>query len=142
MTVHALTAEPVKLDKFPGFKTVDISFDDLDYLVRSATISWRTALGNVAGVYLISDTLTGKLYVGSATGEGGIWSRWCQYVDGHGHNVELRRLVGAEGIERAKHYRFSVLEIADTHASSNEVLERESHWKRVLLTRVHGWNAN
>lgn len=142
MTVHALTAEPVKLDEFPGFKTVDISFEDLDYLVRSGTTSWRTALGNVAGVYLISDTLTGKLYVGSATGEGGIWGRWRHYVDGHGHNVELMRLVGAEGIERAKHYRFSVLEIADTHASSDEVLERESHWKRVLLTRVHGWNSN
>ena len=142
MTVHAVTAEPVKLDEFPGFKTIDISFEDLDYLVRSGTTSWRTALGSVAGVYLISDTLTGKLYVGSATGEGGIWSRWCQYVDGHGHNVELKRLVGAEGIERAKHYRFSVLEIADTHASSSEVLDRESHWKRVLLTRIHGWNAN
>lgn len=142
MTVHAVTAEPVKLDEFPGFKTVDISFEDLDYLVRSGTTSWRTALGSVAGVYLISDTLTGKLYVGSATGEGGIWGRWCQYVDGHGHNVELKKLVGTEGIERAKHYRFSVLEIADTHASSGEVLERESHWKRVLLTRIHGWNAN
>jgi hypothetical protein len=142
MTVHAVAAEPVRLDEFPGFKTVDISFEDLDYLVRSGTTSWRTALGSVAGVYLISDTLTGKLYVGSATGEGGIWGRWCQYVDGHGHNVELKKLVGAEGIDRAKHYRFSVLEIADTHASSGEVLERESHWKRVLLTRAHGWNAN
>jgi hypothetical protein len=142
MTVHAVTAEPVRLDEFPGFKTVDISFEDLDYLVRSGTTSWRTALGSVAGVYLISDTLTGKLYVGSATGEGGIWGRWCQYVDGHGHNVELKKLVGTEGIDRAKHYRFSVLEIADTHASSGEVLEREAHWKRVLLTRIHGWNAN
>lgn len=142
MVVHAVTAEPVKLDKFPGFKTIDISFDDLDYLVRNATTSWRTALGSVAGVYLISDTLTGKLYVGSATGEGGIWSRWCQYADGHGNNVELKKIVGKEGLERAKHYRFSVLEIADTHASSEEVLNRESHWKRVLLTRIHGWNAN
>jgi hypothetical protein len=142
MTVHAVTAEPVKLHEFSGFKTVDISFEDLDYLVRSGTTSWRAALGSVAGVYLITDTLTGKLYVGSATGEGGIWGRWCQYADGHGHNEELKRLVGAEGIERAKHFRFSVLEIADTHASSNEVLERESHWKRVLLTRIHGWNAN
>lgn len=142
MTVHAVTAEPVKLQEFPGFKTVDISFENLDYLVRSGTTSWRTALSSVAGVYLISDTLTGKLYVGSATGEGGIWGRWCQYVDGHGNNEELKHLVGAEGIERAKHFRFCVLEIADTHTGSNEVLERESHWKRVLLTRIHGLNAN
>lgn len=142
MTVHAVAAEPVRLDGFPGFKNVDISFDDLTFIVRSATTSWRTALSSVAGVYLISDTLTGKLYVGSATGDGGIWGRWAQYVDGHGHNLELKRLVGAEGIARAAHYRFSVLEIADTHTGEQEVLARESHWKRVLLSRVHGLNAN
>lgn len=142
MTVHAITAEAVKLDEFPGFKNVDISFDDLEFLERSAMTSWRTALSSVAGVYLISDVLTGKLYVGSATGEGGIWGRWIQYVDGHGDNVALKRLVGAEGIERAKHYRFSVLEIADTHASDDEVRKRETHWKKVLLSRIHGWNAN
>jgi len=75
MTVHPVTAGPVKLDKFLGVKNVDISFEDLHYLVRTGTTPWRTALGSVAGVYLISDTLTGKLYVGSATGEGGIWGR-------------------------------------------------------------------
>lgn len=142
MSVVSLSAEPLKLDEFPGFKTVNISFDDLSYLARSGATSWRTALGSVAGVYLITDTKTGKLYVGSATGEGGIWDRWCQYVDGHGNNVRLKALVGAEGRERAKAYRFSVLEIADTHASSEEVLKRESHWKDVLWSRVHGWNAN
>jgi hypothetical protein len=142
MEVLSITAEPVKLNDFPGFKTVNISFDDLEYLVRSGNTSWRTALGSVAGVYLISDTATARLYVGSATGEGGIWSRWSQYVDGHGKNVRLKELVGVEGVERAKVFRFSVLEIADTHASSEEVLRRESHWKQVLLTRVYGWNAN
>ena len=38
-------------------------------------------------------------------------------------------------------YRFSVLEIADPHAGSSEVLERKSPRKRVLLKHVHGWNA-
>jgi hypothetical protein len=65
-------------------------------LFAAARRPGATALASVAGVYLISDTLTGKLYVGSATGEGGIWGRWCQYVDGHGHNIQLKRLVGAE----------------------------------------------
>ena len=142
LTIREVSAEPVKLDAFPGFKMVNISFEDLEYIVRCGTTSWRAALASVAGVYLISDDLTGRLYVGSATGEGGIWSRWCQYVDGHGNNVELKKLVGTEGRDRAKHYRFSVLEIADTHASGEEVLRRESHWKAVLLTRKHGWNAN
>jgi hypothetical protein len=90
----------------------------------------------------VSDPTDGKLYVGSATGQGGIWARWRQYVDGHGSNVELFKLVHAMGRNRAQVFRFSILEIADVHASPEEVLARESHWKRILLTRSHGYNAN
>lgn len=142
MTVHEIRAEPMHLDEFPGFKKVALEFPDLEIVVRQNTTSWRTALSNVAGVYLISDPESGKLYVGSATGEGGIWSRWCQYADGHGNNVELRKVIAQLGVERAKAFRFSILEISDLHSSRQEVLERESHWKRVLLTREHGYNAN
>jgi hypothetical protein len=39
-------------------------------------------------------------------------------------------------------FRFSVLEIADINESRDEVIQRESHWKSVLLTRQHGLNAN
>jgi hypothetical protein len=38
--------------------------------------------------------------------------------------------------------QYSVLEIADTHTSEKEILARESHWKEVLLTRIHGLNSN
>lgn len=128
---------------FPGYRAVDLSKQTLDLIVRLAPSSWRTALSNVAGVYLISDTKTGKLYVGSATGEGGIWQRWCDYSrTGHGDNVLLRKIVNEEGIGRAKDFRFSILEIADIHESEAAVRIRESHWKRVLLSRDHGMNAN
>jgi hypothetical protein len=57
--------------------------------------------------------------------------------------VELKQILDAEGgRERANHFRFSILEIADIHATSQEILSRESHWKEVLLTREHGLNAN
>lgn len=142
MRVHEVRADRMRLEEFPGFKKVDLEFSDLDILVRQNTTSWRTALSNVAGVYLISDPESGKLYVGSATGEGGIWSRWCQYIDGHGNNVELRKVITELGVVRARAFRFSILEVTDLHASPQEVLERESHWKRVLLARSHGYNAN
>lgn len=142
LAVHALLPEAMQFEEFPGFKKVDLEWPDLAIICRHNTTSWRTALSNVAGVYLISDPTDGKLYVGSATGEGGIWGRWSQYVDGHGNNVELFQLVGRQGLERARVFRFSILEIADVHASQAEILERESHWKRVLLTRTHGYNAN
>ena len=46
------------------------------------------------------------------------------------------------GSESISGFRFAVLEIADTHANKDDVLARESHWKRVLLTRSFGFNAN
>lgn len=140
--VYQLAPEKLHLAEFPGFKKVSVSFSELGVIVRQAIPSWRAALENVAGVYLISDHLEGKLYVGSATGAGGIWARWCEYLNGHGENVRLRKLIKEGGPARAEHFHFSVLEIADTHTSGAEVLRREGHWKEVLLTRPHGHNGN
>lgn len=142
LTVRELKPERIHQEEFPGFKKVDLAFVDLAVIARQQTTSWRVALSNVAGVYLVSDHDGGKLYVGSATGEGGLWNRWCQYVDGHGNNLELYKLITELGAERARAFRFSILEIADVHASREEILERETHWKRVLLSRRHGYNAN
>lgn len=142
MTVSELLPERLKIAEFPGFRAVDLSKPELDLIVRQGLESWRTALSNVAGVYLITDTLSGKLYVGSATGAGGIWQRWTDYaLRGHGGNLELRRLVDEQGENRVSAFRFSILETADVHASNEDVLRRESHWKNVLLTREYGLNS-
>jgi hypothetical protein len=143
LLVDSILPKRLSIGEFPGFKAVDLSKAELDIVVSQELQSWRAALSSVAGVYLVSDTCSGRLYVGSATGEGGIWQRWCQYsATGHGGNVALRELVQEEIGERAKGFRFSILEIADTHASAEEVRQRETHWKKVLLTRGHGLNEN
>ena len=111
--------------------------------MKQSIDSWRAALSSVAGVYVISDTATGQLYVGSACGEGGIWQRWSDYAySGHGGNKEIQALIALDGLERAKNFRYAVLEIADTHASEKDILARESHWKDVLMSREHGLNSN
>lgn len=131
------------IGEFPGFRSVNLSFDELRLVVGQGLESWRSTLSNVAGVYLISDDVSGRLYVGSASGAGGIWQRWTQYADtGHGGNVELRALVNGDGLDRAKLFRFSILEIADIHTGEADVIARECHWKRVLLSRSHGLNGN
>jgi len=44
---------------------------------------------NIKGVYLITDSHTGRRYAGSAYADLGIWSRWCQYIEsGHDGNVD------------------------------------------------------
>src|SRR6185437_3065016 len=43
---------------------------------------------------LIVDRGNGKMYVGSAYGDAGIWSRWTSYIKtGHGGNDQLTRLI-------------------------------------------------
>ena len=136
-------AEKQSIGEFPGFKAVNLTKNQLDLLVNRSPESWRTALSNVAGVYLISDTVTGKFYVGSAYGEGGIWHRWSEYANnGHGGNVELKKLLADEGAEYAEYFRYSILEITDLHDSHDNILQRESHWKDILMSRIYGLNAN
>ena len=135
--------ERLRIAEFPGYRAIDISMEQLKVVVSQSIESWRAALSSIAGVYLISDTTTGKLYVGSAYGEGGIWQRWLSYAAiGHGGNVELRQLMAEEGMSRSSQFRFAVLEIADLHESRDSVLRRESHWKSVLSSRKHGLNLN
>jgi hypothetical protein len=143
ITVSEIRPTKLGLPDFPGFKGLLVTKHQLDSVVRENHGGWRAALSSVAGVYLIADAESGKFYVGSATGEGGIWQRWCQYsASGHGGNRDLKALLGVNSLQRAATFQFSVLEIADTHASIDEIRARESHWKQVLLTRIHGLNAN
>jgi hypothetical protein len=140
LRVAEVLAEPLSFDEFPGFKAVDISKTELDAIVGHRVASWRSALSSVGGVYLITDTADGQLYVGSAAGKDGFWGRWSQYsATGHGGNRELKSLVRERG---AGKLRFSILEIADLTMKPSDLRDRESHWKRVLLTRDHGLNRN
>ncbi len=136
-------AERLTVGEFPGFRAVNLSREQLELIVNQSLESWRTALSNVAGVYLISDTVSGGLYVGAAYGEGGIWQRWQKYVTtGTGGNKELQNLLTEHGEQHLSAFHYSILEIADIHTGKDDILRREVHWKDVLLTRSHGLNAN
>ncbi|MBP9059026.1 MAG: GIY-YIG nuclease family protein [Rhodoferax sp.] len=142
ISLAELRPEKLRIADFPGYRAVNLTFSELSMIVRQSIASWKSALSNAAGVYLISDTATGKLYVGCATGEGGIWQRWSSYVDsGHGGNAELRALLGTSA-DHALAFRFSILETADLQGTAEDVLRREKHWKSVLLSRDHGLNSN
>lgn len=117
---------------FPGF---------LDFTTRLSELAtvpgtWRTALGSVGGVYLLTCPRTGRQYVGAAYGSGGFWSRWEQYAaSGHGGNVRMRDLPPAD-------YQVSILEVAPSSAGFEDVMQLEVRWKRKLLTREFGLNGN
>lgn len=128
---------------FPGFDRVLITHSDLqDVVADSRYAAWRTALGAVQGIYLIADASTGKLYVGKADGSDRILGRWSAYArDGHGGNVALRELADLDMTHR-QHFVFSILRVFGPTATTTEVDEAETHFKRAMLTRQHGLNRN
>lgn len=138
---------PVVFDgyDFPGYDKVRLSYEQLSIIIKQNKKDWRAALENQKAVYLITDTNNGKLYVGSATSDYGmLLQRWSNYVEnGHGGNVELRRLVEEKGFEYVqKHFQYSILENYNAKVDDHIILERESWWKDTLQSRKYGYNAN
>jgi len=143
--VLEILREPYSGRQFPGYEDIDLSFEELETLVKNDRPDWKAALENIKGIYLISDTKTGKRYVGSAYGDQGIWSRWCAYVaSGHGGNVELRTLVSDPTLDYCRaNFRFALLEQRASRTPDEVILNRETFWKRILLTRSEaGLNRN
>lgn len=145
LEVQEILREPYSGRSFPGFEDIDVSFEELETLVRNSRPDWQAALSSIKGIYLISDITTGKRYIGSAYGDQGIWSRWCAYVaSGHGGNVELRTLVSDPTLGYCREaFRFALLEARPASTPDDVILAREAFWKRVLFTRgEQGLNRN
>jgi hypothetical protein len=125
-------------DIFPGYDNVNVSWDELSRVITKE--GWKTALKNQKGIYLITDSSNGKMYVGSAYGENMILGRWNSYVrTGHGGNIELKKLP-FEYIK--KNFEYSILEIFKSTIDDQTILTRENWWKGVLQTRKFGYNKN
>ena len=143
MPLSHILDKRVALTDFLGFDQVNIDYKTLKYIVSDNILSWKSALSNVKGIYLIVDTLTGKQYVGSAYGEECIWHRWANYAkDGHGGNVELKEVLRKNGEEYKYNFKYSILEVCNMNLGNEYIIGRETHWKEVLMTRVFGLNKN
>ena len=104
--------------QFTDYLNVLLNFKELEEIVIKQYIDWKRMLSATKGIYLISDISTGKLYVGSAYGEEGIWGRWAEYVktNGHGGNKTLKELISNDP-KHAQNFQFSILMIttSDNH---------------------------
>jgi hypothetical protein len=131
-------------EPFPGHGSIEHSLRQLEVIYATKQPDWRGALEYMKGVYVVYDRTSGKPYVGSAYGDTGIWARWRQYVDSlHGGNFDLRALVDREGDEYVRdNLVFALLEFWPMRTSDEYVLERETYWKRVLMSREFGHNKN
>lgn len=125
-------------DIFPGYEKVNISWPELARAIEKDT--WKTALENQKGVYLLTDQSSGQLYVGSAYGQDMILGRWKHYIkNGHGGNEGLK---GLSFNHIKKNFKYSILDIYKSTTDDQIIINRENWWKQVLLSREFGFNKN
>jgi hypothetical protein len=129
--ITELRTEFKELD-FPGFYNFIEPLSRLERLPQS----WIAVLQSSQGIYLLTCPRTKEQYVGSATGEGGFWRRWQNYIQtGHGGDIALKSRDPSD-------YQISILEVAGTAATTDDILRMEALWKAKLQSREMGLNRN
>jgi hypothetical protein len=121
-----------KEPEFPGF----LNFVSPLSKIQGLPKTWSENLKNAAGVYLFTCPKTKEQYVGSASGGEGFWHRWMQYVtNNHGGNVALKSRDYSD-------YQVSILEVAGSASSIDDIMKMECRWKQKLQSRDMGLNRN
>ncbi|HAH55790.1 MAG TPA: hypothetical protein DCM02_11070 [Flavobacterium sp.] len=129
--------------QFTDYFDFILNFAELKEIVTKQYSDWKKMLSVTKGIYLISDTNTGKLYVGSAYGEEGIWGRWKSYVstNGHGNNKTLKELV-ENNLNYGNNFQFSILMLLPRTITADEAIKKEHLFKNKLGARTFGLNNN
>ena len=129
--------------QFTDYFDFILDFKELQEIVRNQYKDWKRMLSATKGIYLISDTKTGKLYVGSAYGEGGIWGRWKTYVKTHGHgeNKTLKELI-VTNKNYGANFQFSILMLLPSTITADQAIKKETLFKKKLGTNSFGLNNN
>ena len=129
--------------QFTDYFDFILDFKELQEIVSNQYKDWKRMLSATKGIYLISDTKTGKLYVGSAYGEEGIWGRWKVYVKtkGHGNNKTLKELITADK-NYGGNFKFSILMLLPSTITADQAIKKETLFKNKLGTNSFGLNNN
>ena len=132
-------------DSFNGYDNVNLSYKKLkDIFDGKIMPSFAEALKKITGVYCLTDTKNGKLYIGSATGTEGVAQRWGNYLSSkHGGNVKLRKLYEEKGDEYFEQFfTYTLIEYFGLSCNPEKIKEREQYWKKCFDTIKNGYNDN
>lgn len=129
--------------QFTDYSDFILDFHELKEIVNNQYSDWKRMLSITKGIYLISDTFSGKLYIGSAYGEDGIWGRWANYIgtNGHGNNKTLKEQINLDP-SYARHFQFSILMLLSRTVTADEAIKKERLFKNKLGTNSFGLNNN
>lgn len=132
-------------ESFNGYDNVNLPYKKLkDIFDGKIMPTYAEALKKITGVYCLTDTNNGKLYIGSATGTEGVAQRWGNYLSSkHGGNVKLRKLHDEKGDEYfEKYFTYTLIEYFGLSYDPEKVKEREQYWKNCFDTIKNGYNDN
>ena len=131
--VKSILPENALATAMPPWDEIVISYDALKHLPAS----WKSALTNWRGIYLIVDISDRKPYVGAAYGADNIFGRWMNYADGKNGGNKLMQ--GRD----PRNFRFSILQRSSPDIAVDEIVAIENKWKQRLHTRHPlGLNGN
>lgn len=133
-------ADPVSVP-FPGYDKLSVPQWELRSIVEDRRYAdWCTALRVVKAIYLITDSSTGKHYVGKADGRDGILGRWAAYAhDGQGGNLGLVKLAHIDP-DHSRHFSYSILRVFGPMVPPAEIDSAEVHYKKALQSVRFGLN--
>ncbi len=132
-------------ETFNGYDNVNIKYAMLKAVFQGEIMpSYYEALQQITGVYCLTDHHTGKQYIGSATGTGGVLQRWGDYLEtGHGGNVKLIELCNSEEDGYFEdNFTFTLLEYFGMMYDPVKIVIREQYWKKCFGTIKNGYNDN
>ena len=143
--VKEILSCPYDGEQFKGYDSVFLPYRQLNDIFKGKIMrSYNDALQQIKGVYCLTNTENGKLYIGSAYGSGGVYERWGDYLNTkHGDNKKLILLHKEKGEKYfEENFTFTLLEYYGMHYDENKILQRENYWKDCLNTRKNGYNGN
>jgi GIY-YIG catalytic domain len=104
--------------------------------IPSLPPSWQSRLREGKGIYLLTCPREKEQYIGSARSiDGGFYQRWLNH---HALSGDAIRLRGREPSD----YQVSILEVAGSAMSDDDILKAEQLWIKKLQTIDMGLNGN
>lgn len=138
------------ISKFPGWDQVLISHQELKAITSNpeGNPDWYQFLSEHDGVYVINDSKSNKLYVGSAYADvknhSGLWGRWLGYAKtGDNGNLGMAELLDLDPLH-SNYFRYSIHHVFPKGTKTKqEIINYESKLKDKLGSRgAGGLNRN
>lgn len=127
----------------PDFEEIQLTYGQLKNIFEKSIPVWRNRLSSCNCIYVISDSNTGSLYVGSTYNKQGIWGRWGDYAaTGHGNDVELVKLIEANPDYADKYFHWAILQTLPLGIDEDKAVAIETRWKEKLGRAACKLNRN